>query len=56
VAQRVRALLWLETAFSKPRRAEDFHAEFWTMAETLLALRHVQALLGPKSGTPVSMR
>src|SRR5262249_28939062 len=39
--QRVRALLWLEEAFRSPLRAEDFHGEFWTMAETLFALRHV---------------
>jgi len=57
VAQRARALLWLEEAFAKPLRAEDFRSEHWTMAETLWALRHVQALLGPKPGqTPVSMR
>jgi hypothetical protein len=49
-AQRARALLWLEDAFKSPMRQEDFHAEFWTMAETLFALRQVEGLIGPKGG------
>jgi hypothetical protein len=48
-AQRARALLWLEDAFKSPMRQEDFHSEFWTMAETLFALRQVQGLIGSKS-------
>ena len=50
--QRVRALLWLEEAFRSPLRAEDFHGEFWTMAETLFALRHVRALMAPGAPEP----
>jgi hypothetical protein len=50
--QRVGALLWLEEAFQSPLRAEDFHAEFWTTAETLLALRDVQALVAPGGSQP----
>jgi hypothetical protein len=45
--QRVRALLWFEEAFQQPLRVEDFHSEFWTIAETLFALRHVEKLLEP---------
>src|SRR5262249_41926919 len=57
VSQRARALLWPEEALQKPLRVEDFRAEFWTMAETLMALRHVEALLGPKPGqASVSMK
>ena len=53
VAQRARALLWLEEAFKKPLRAEDFHSEFWTIAETLFALRQVQGLdSDAKAGEP----
>jgi conflict system STAND superfamily ATPase len=48
--QRTRALIWLEQAFQSPMRLEDFRAEFWTMAETLFALRQAQALLDPKAG------
>src|SRR5262249_29139520 len=47
--QRARALLWLERAFNSPMRLEDFRAEYWTMAETLFALRQAQSLLDPKA-------
>jgi hypothetical protein len=47
-AQRARALVWLEQAFKTPLRPADFRNEFWTMAETLFALRQVQGLLDPK--------
>jgi hypothetical protein len=50
--QRARALLWLEEAFKTPLRPEDFRSEFWTMAETLFALRHVQGLTAPGGGAP----
>jgi hypothetical protein len=50
VAQRTRAMLWIEEAFKKPLRAEDLHSEYWTIAETLFALRYVQGLLDVKSG------
>jgi hypothetical protein len=46
-SERVRALLWLEEAFQNPRRVEDFGPEYWTMAETLFALREVQQQLAP---------
>lgn len=45
VRQRARALLWIESAFKRPLRAEDFHSEHWIMAETLFVLRHAKALL-----------
>jgi Novel STAND NTPase 1 len=55
-SERARALLWLEQALQAPRRAEEFRNEFWTMAETLFALRYVQPLLDPKNGKPVLSR
>jgi hypothetical protein len=51
-AERARALLWLEDAFKSPLREEDFHKEFWTMAETLFALRQVQGLIGQRPDDP----
>jgi hypothetical protein len=53
-AQRARALLWLEDAFKSPMRQEDFHSEFWTMAETLFALRQVQGLIGRRADEPTA--
>jgi hypothetical protein len=53
-AQRARALLWLEEAFKNPLRQEDFRAEFWTMAETLFALRQVQGLIGRRADEPTA--
>ena len=50
MTQRARALVWLEQAFRLPRRADEFRGEFWTMAETLFALRYVQRRLDPKRG------
>src|SRR5262249_46951423 len=56
-AQRARALVWLEQALKTPLRPADFRNEFWTMAETLFALRQVQGLLEPKgSKEAVSQR
>jgi hypothetical protein len=56
VAQRTRAMLWIEQAFKRPLRPEDIHSEYWTIAETLFALREVQALLEAKVAKPaVSM-
>jgi hypothetical protein len=56
-AQRARALVWLEQALKTPLRPADFRNEFWTMAETLFALRQVQDLLEPKgSKDAVSQR
>jgi hypothetical protein len=52
--QRARGLVWLERAFKLPRRADEFRGEYWTMAETLFALRDVQRLLEPKNGKPVA--
>ena len=49
VAQRARALLWIEEALGAPLRIEDFHNEFWTMSEILFALGHAQAHLDGKS-------
>jgi hypothetical protein len=49
--QRARAWLWLEQAFARPLAVEDFvpekstNPEYWTIAETLFALRHVAAQL-----------
>jgi hypothetical protein len=53
-AQRARALLWLEEAFKSPMREEDFHKEYWTMAETLFALRQVQGLIGRQADEPTA--
>jgi hypothetical protein len=50
--QRARALLWLEDAFQDPLQVEDFRGEFWTMAETLFALRQVRALMTPGASAP----
>ncbi len=49
VSQRARALLWIEEALRSPLRVEDFHTEFWTMAEMLFALGHVQTQLDAKA-------
>ena len=49
--QRARAWLWIERAFERALAVEDFvptnatTAEYWTIAETLFALRHVEAQL-----------
>ena len=53
VAQRARALLWIEEALGAPLRIADFHNEFWTMSEILFALGDVQAKLDPKGSRPV---
>jgi hypothetical protein len=53
-AQRARALLWLEEAFKRPLRQEDFRTEFWTMAETLFALRQVQGRLERRADEPTA--
>jgi hypothetical protein len=45
LSQRVRAVLWIEEAFKRPLQPEDLHSEYWTIAETLFALRHVEARL-----------
>jgi hypothetical protein len=45
LSQRTRAVLWIEQAFKRPLRPEDLHSEYWTMAETLFALRYVEAIL-----------
>ncbi len=54
VPQRARALLWLEDAFKSPMKVEDFRSEFWTMSETLFALRHVQPRLGQRADEPAA--
>jgi len=43
--QRARAVQWVEEAFKAPLRPEDVNFEYWTMAEILFALRHVEAEL-----------
>jgi hypothetical protein len=51
--QRARATLWVEEAFRRPLRPPDLHNEHWTIAETLFALRRVQAIVetrGSRSG------
>jgi hypothetical protein len=48
--QRARAVLWIEDAFKRPLRAsEDLRSEHWTIAETLIALRGVEARLNASS-------
>ena len=43
--QKARAALWIEEALRKPLTPADMRNEHWTIAETLLALRHVRAVL-----------
>ena len=43
--QRARATLWIEEALRRRCRPADIHTEYWTIAETLFALRHVRAVL-----------
>jgi hypothetical protein len=54
VWQRARAVTWLEGALSREMTPNDFvigeSYEDWRMAETLLALRHVLAVVDPGSG------
>ncbi|MGH8130483.1 MAG: hypothetical protein ACRES3_06485, partial [Steroidobacteraceae bacterium] len=48
-SHRARAVLWMEEAFKRPLHAEDFHSEYWTIAETVFALRDVEAKLNANS-------
>jgi hypothetical protein len=52
VTQKARAALWIEEALRRPLSPADMRNEHWTIAETLLALRHVQAVLEGASGRP----
>jgi hypothetical protein len=53
VWQRARAVVWFEQALSRKLTSADFQTgsgyEEWRMAETLLALRHVLAVVDPGS-------
>jgi hypothetical protein len=56
VMQKARAALWIEQALARPLTPADLRNEHWTIAETLLALRHVRSVLEETAnGTPASV-
>ena len=52
VVQKARAALWIEEALRRPLTPADMRNEHWTIAETLLALRHVRSVLEGATGRP----
>lgn len=52
VAQKARGALWIEEALRRPLSPADLRNEHWTIAETLLALRHVRSVLEGAAGRP----
>jgi hypothetical protein len=52
VVQKARAALWIEEALRRPLSAPDLRNEHWTIAETLVALRHVRSVLEGANGRP----
>jgi len=54
VTQKARAALWIEEALRRPLTPADMRNEHWTIAETLLALRHVQSVLNGAVAPPAA--
>jgi hypothetical protein len=48
ILERTSGLRWIDEALKTPFFPGDFHSEYWTMAETLFALRQTRALLDAK--------
>jgi AAA ATPase domain len=52
--QKARAALWIEKALQTPMSPGDLNREHWTIAETLLTLRHVRSVLDATAKRPVA--